>query len=256
MPLSPASTRPLNLQQQRFVQEYLLDEIATNAARRAGYGGVRARRARDLMRDPRVVAAIAAAKAERDGPMTREKAVEALRRIAQANVLDYVRPGADGAVELDLWRLDRDRAGAVKSLSVVEKTDPRTGAVTRTVGFALADRSAALMKLLPRLEAEAAAEAFGRGRADGVAAVAALSVEAFGRFKEALAGAGRGRTAEAVLEDILAADAAARPTAAEMRRMAALEAREAALAAWEEGLEAEWKTFFAHTGRSAAGERG
>ncbi|MCE3290108.1 MAG: hypothetical protein K0R83_2120 [Caulobacter sp.] len=240
--VSPAPAgKPLNLMQQRFVHEYLADGVATAAARRAGYSGKRARwQAVDLMKNPRVKAAIAAERARRAGPMTRQEAIEGLRRIAQANVLDYARPGADGALELDLWRLERDRAGAVKGLTVTERTDPKTGETTRTVGFALADRSAALIRLLPMLEADAAGAALERGRGLGVAAVAALSVEAFGRFKAALAQAGRGRGAEVVLEEWLAAEAArtvVAPGTAEA--LAALAAREADLEAREERLERE-----------------
>ncbi|WGM38567.1 terminase small subunit [Caulobacter sp. NIBR1757] len=176
--------KPLNLMQQRFVHEYLVDEVATAAARRAGYSGKRARwQACDLMNNPRVKAAIAAAKAARDAPWTREMVIEQLRKIASANVLDYARPGADGALELDLWRLERDRAGAVKALSVVEKTDPKSGVVTRTVGFTLADRSAALIKLLPMLESGQVTKAMDRGYAFGVESILELDLGEFARMK-------------------------------------------------------------------------
>lgn len=176
--------RPLNVRQLRFVREYLVDGCAAAAARRAGYAQKAGRwAARDLMRNGRVRAAIAEARAARDAPLTREAAIEGLRRIALADVLDYARTGPDGAVELDLARLAQDRGGAVKGLSVVERTDPRTGAVTRTVSFELADRAAALARLLPLLKADAAGKALDRGYAQGVQSVLELEVEEFERLK-------------------------------------------------------------------------
>lgn len=237
--------KPLNLMQQRFVHEYLADEVATAAARRAGYSGKRARwQAVDLMKNPRVKAAIAAEKARRAGPMTRQEAIEGLRRIAQANVLDYARPGADGALELDLWRLERDRAGAVKGLTVTERTDPKTGEMTRTVGFTLADRSAALIKLLPMLEADETEAAMERGREQGIVVVASMTAPEFGRFQRMLAEVGRRRTKPpltSVVDDFLAQEAAARPTQAQAAIDAALTAREAELEAREADLEQEWE---------------
>lgn len=247
-----AAPRPLNARQQRFVIEYLQDRNASAAARRAGYRGRGNTQAVGLMKDARVQAAIAAEQARRAAPMTREQAAEGLRRIAEANVLDYVRPGKDGALELDLWRLERDRAGAVRELTVVEKTDPVSGVVTRTVGFKLADRSAALIKLLPMLEAaeagaraadEAAAER--RGWAAGAEAVAGLEPEAFGRLvalRAAMSGRGRPAAIETVLKVLEAEEAGRRMTAGQARIDEALRAREAELDAFAEDLDAERET--------------
>ncbi|MDB5470424.1 MAG: hypothetical protein JWR84_1984, partial [Caulobacter sp.] len=184
--------KPLRLRQQRFVHEYLVDGNAAAAARRAGYEVKRSKSyGCEMLKKPAVKAAVAAERARRAAPMSRESVMAALRQVAEANVLDYARTGPGGALELDLWRLERDRAGAVKELTVVEQTDPKSGAVTRTVGFKLADRSAALIKLLPMLEARDEAAGLARGRRDGIAAVAALTAEQFGRFREGLARAGR-----------------------------------------------------------------
>ncbi len=134
MPHNPNSapmSQPLKARQRRFVAEYLTDGNASGAARRAGYSGLGNTQGCMLMKSPRVRAAIEAAQAAQAAPMTREQAIEGLRRIAEANVLDYARPGPGGALELDLWRLSRDRAGAVKELTVVERTDPKSGVVTR-----------------------------------------------------------------------------------------------------------------------------
>ncbi|MDO9336502.1 MAG: terminase small subunit [Caulobacter sp.] len=175
--------KPLNARQRRFVAEYLVDGVAAAAARRAGYGGLGRAQGWTLMKSPRVRAAIAEARAARAAPMTREMAIEGLRRIAEANVLDYARTGPDGTVELDLARLDRERAGAVKGLTVTEKTDPRTGVVTRRVAFTLADRAAALARLAPLLTSDLAERAGDKGYAEGVQSVLDLEVDEFVRLK-------------------------------------------------------------------------
>lgn len=249
-PPIPPPARPLNLRQQRFVQEYLVDGVASAAARRAGYSGKSAVSAgHQLMRRPGVLAAIEAERARRARPLTREEAAARLRAIAEASVLDYARPGKDGALELDLWRLERDRGAAVKALSVVEKTDPASGVVTRTVGFTLADRSAALIKLLPMLQAaeageraadEAAAER--RGWTAGAEAVAGLPPDVFGRFvvlRAAMSGRGRPAAIETVLKILEAEEAGRRMTAGQARIDAALKARQAELDALADDLDAE-----------------
>ncbi len=176
--------KPLTPRQQRFVQEILVDGVVAAAARRAGYSAKSSLySSNQVMKNPRVLAAIEAERARRAAPMTREQAIERLRQIAEATVLDYARPGPDGALELDLWRLERDRAGPVRELSVVEKTDPKSGAVTRTVTFKLADRAAALARLTPLLTSEVTRKAVDKGFADGVESLLDLNVEQFAEIK-------------------------------------------------------------------------
>ena len=183
-PSDAACGKPLTPRQQRFVQEILVDGVVAAAARRAGYSAKSSLySSNQVMKNPRVLAAIEAERARRAAPMTREQAIEGLRQIAEATVLDYVRPGPDGALELDLWRLERDRAGPVRELSVVEKTDPASGAVTRTVSFKLADRAAALAKLAPLLTSEVTLKAVDKGYAEGVEGILELDVGEFAEMK-------------------------------------------------------------------------
>lgn len=183
-PSDAVSGKPLTPRQQRFVQEILVDGVVAAAARRAGYSAKASLYSQgQLMKNPRVLAAIAAERARRAAPMTREQAIEGLRQIAEATVLDYARPGPDGALELDLWRLERDRAGPIRELSLVEKTDPASGAVTRTVSFKLADRAAALAKLAPLLTSEATLKALDKGYAEGVESILDLEVGEFTEMK-------------------------------------------------------------------------
>ncbi len=186
MPHNPSSApmdKPLNPRQRRFVEEYLVDGVASAAARRAGYSGRGNTQGCMLMKSPRVRAAIASAQEAQAAPMTREQVIEALRRLAEANVLDYARSGPDGVVTLDMARLDRDRAGAVKSLTVTEKTDPTTGVVTRTVAFALADRAAALARLAPMLSSDVATLAMDKGYAEGVQGVLEMEIDEIARLQ-------------------------------------------------------------------------
>lgn len=243
-PAPAAPARPLNLRQQRFVQEYLADGVASAAARRAGYSAKSSLHSgHQLMKNPRVLAAIAAERARRAAPMTREMAIAALRAIGEANVLDYARTGPDGALELDLWRLERDRAGAVRELTVVEKTDPVSGVVTRTVGFKLADRSAALMKLLPMLKSPAEAAEKSRSWEHGAESVAELSVAQFERLKALREEMGRERAAggiSAAIDRLWDEEIGRRMSEAEAERARTLAAREADLDALAEELDRQW----------------
>lgn len=147
----PSSPRPLTPQQLRFVQEVRRDGQATPAARRAGYSPRSARwAAYRLMRDPRVRAQLALPRPGQDeapGEETGAWALAELKRLAAGNILDFAIVRPDGALEVDLARLERDRTAAVREVTVVEKTDPG-GAVTRVTRLKLADKSLALARLL------------------------------------------------------------------------------------------------------------
>ncbi|MBX3479773.1 MAG: terminase small subunit [Caulobacter sp.] len=145
---SPDSPRPLTAMQQRFVQEYRLDGRASAAARRAGYAPASARwSGYRLLRDPRVRALLAADPVRRGSGYSEYAAVEELGRLAFANVLDFAVVRPDGALEVDLARLERERASAIREVTVVERTAP-SGATTRITRLKLADKSLALTRFL------------------------------------------------------------------------------------------------------------
>lgn len=156
---APAATRPLTAQQLRFVQEVRRDGRATPAARRAGYSARSARwAAHRLMRDPRVRALLdppadpaapppGTIVAEYDRDAAEQWALDELRRMASANILDLAVVRPDGSLEVDLARLERDRAAGVREVTVLEKTGP-DGTVTRLTRLKLADKSLALARLL------------------------------------------------------------------------------------------------------------
>jgi phage terminase small subunit len=145
----PAEPRPLTALQQRFVQEYRLDGRAAAAARRAGYSSSAARwSGYKLLRDPRVAALLAEPTPQTLGAGLNEyAAIEELGRLAFANVLDFAVVRPDGALEVDLARLERDRAAAIREVTILEKT-AADGAVTRVTRLKLADKSLALTRFL------------------------------------------------------------------------------------------------------------
>ena len=140
-------TRPLTPLQLRFVQEYRLDGRAAAAARRAGYSTRSARWSGfKLLRDPRVQNLLT--HPDKRAMANREyAAMEELTQLAFANVLDFAVVRPDGALEVDLTRLERDRAAAIREVTLIEKTAP-DGATTRVTRLRLADKSLALTRLL------------------------------------------------------------------------------------------------------------
>lgn len=147
--IEPSGKR-LTRRQERFVEEYLIDGVAGAAARRAGYSARSAyATGSTLLTQPHVQAALKAARARpvRD-PLLEETALEELARLAYANLLDYAVVGADGGFELDVRRLDRKAATAIKEVVIEERPAGPDGGVRRTVRFKLADKQQALVRLI------------------------------------------------------------------------------------------------------------
>ena len=80
---------PLTAKQERFVQEYLVDLNATQAAARAGYKN--AEKGRQLVANSNVSAAIQKAKAERQKrtEVTQDYVIEKLKEIADKPASDF-----------------------------------------------------------------------------------------------------------------------------------------------------------------------
>jgi phage terminase small subunit len=138
--------------QKLFVEEYLVDLNASRAAVRAGYRGKWAGACgRRNLQKPHVRAAIDKAQAPRlaELDLDARRVLAELTRIAQANVLDYMRIDGAGEPIVDFRRLDRARASALSEV-VVEEVKPAGGAAkreVRRVRFRLHDKLAALDKL-------------------------------------------------------------------------------------------------------------
>jgi len=142
----------LTPKQQRFVDEYLIDLNATQAAIRAGYSVATAeQQASRLLRNVKVAALVAERQASiaRKLEITQELVARELALLGFANMLDYVSIGAEGDAFVDLSGLTREQAAAITEVVVEDFKDGRgeDARDVRRVKFKLADKRAALVDL-------------------------------------------------------------------------------------------------------------
>lgn len=143
---------PLTAKQKRFVDEYLVDLNATQAAIRAGYS---AKTARSVGSENLTKPDIASAIEKRQKRLAdkyevnQERIVAELARIGFANMQDYMRAGPDGDPYLDFSDLTRDQAAALAEVTVEDFKDGRgeDARDVRRVKFKLHDKRAALVDL-------------------------------------------------------------------------------------------------------------
>jgi phage terminase small subunit len=183
--MTPLALLGLTARQRRFVEEYGVDHCAAAAARRAGYSAASAKwSGRDLLRHPGVQAALRVVGTAPAGLVPDKIALQReLSHLAFANLLDYVVVDGEGDLDLDLSRLDRSKAAAVKELIIDQTTDPRTGVVRKRVRFKLADKQAALAKMMAQAPVSEVDKA--RWMAAGRAEVFAMDRIVFGNRQEA-----------------------------------------------------------------------
>lgn len=116
--------RKLNAKQQRFVDEYLIDLNATQAAIRAGYSPKTATAiASENLSKPNISAAIACAMAERSKRtgITQDRVLEELAKVAFIKLTDIV----DDTGKIKADATDEDRA-CIESIKY-KRTDTDTG---------------------------------------------------------------------------------------------------------------------------------
>lgn len=116
--------RKLNPKQQRFVEEYLIDLNATQAAIRAGYSPKTATAiASENLAKPSISAAIACAMAERSKRtgITQDRILEELAKVAFIKLTDIV----DDTGKIKAGATDEDRA-CIESIKY-KRTDTDTG---------------------------------------------------------------------------------------------------------------------------------
>jgi phage terminase small subunit len=139
-----AGPMKLTPKQARFVQEYLIDLNAAQAAIRAGYSAKTARViGHENLTKPDIAAAIEKARAthaERAG-LTADWVIDELRKIAAANMADYV--------GTEFSALTREQTAAVSEVTIEDFVEgsgeqARTG---RRVRLKLYDKRAALVDL-------------------------------------------------------------------------------------------------------------
>lgn len=129
-PVTEGLTDGLPARRARFVEEYLIDLNATQAAIRAGYSKKTAKAiGHELLTFPDVQEAIIAAKAARSR-RTEVKADEVVLELAKlgfSNMLDYVRVTDGGLAAVDLSLVTRDQAAAIAELVTEEVSGGRDG---------------------------------------------------------------------------------------------------------------------------------
>jgi phage terminase small subunit len=142
----------LNPKQARFVQEYLVDLNATQAAIRAGYSKKTANQiASRLLANVKISAAIAesrSALAQRHN-VTVDRIVSELALLGFSNMQDYMRANPNGDPYLDFSNLSREQAAALTEVTVEDYTEGRgeDAREVKRVRFKLADKRAALVDL-------------------------------------------------------------------------------------------------------------
>ena len=143
---------PLSPKRARFVQEYLIDLNATQAAIRAGYSEKTAnQQGARLLANVGVKAAVeqGLAEAAERNKLTLDKVIAELRLLGFANMQDYMRVGPDGDPYLDFSALTREQAAALTEVTVEDFKDGRADDArdVRRVKFKLADKRSALVDL-------------------------------------------------------------------------------------------------------------
>jgi phage terminase small subunit len=142
----------LNARQSAFVEEYLVDLNATQAAIRAGYSEATAKQQGSrLLTNVNVQAAIQEARAKRSKrtEITQDAVIEELAKIGFANMADYMKVGRDGDPVLNWSELTRDQAAALSEVSVEDFVDGRgeDAREVRRVKFKLGDKRRSLVDI-------------------------------------------------------------------------------------------------------------
>ena len=113
--------KKLRLKQQRFVEEYLIDLNATQAAIRAGYSPKRANAiGYDLLTKTDIQAALHVAMLERQRrtEVRQDDALLSLKHIMDANILDYAAWTGDELALVPSEKLTREQAYCIQEASI------------------------------------------------------------------------------------------------------------------------------------------
>lgn len=140
----------LTPKQQKFIEEYVVDLNATQAAIRAGYSEKTAySMGSRLLKDVEIVNALTKYRASlaKDNDITPQRIVAELAKLGFSNMQDYMRPTADGDPMLDFSQLTRDQAAALTEVTVESYKDGETEKQVKRVKFRLADKRGALVDL-------------------------------------------------------------------------------------------------------------
>lgn len=138
--------------QYKFVNEYLIDLNATQAAIRAGYSKNNADKiGPELLGKTRVQEYLNQRMKEREArtQITQDKVLQELAKIGFANMADYMKVGKDGDPFLDFSELTRDQTAALAEVTVEDFKDGRGEEArdVRRVKFKLHDKRASLVDI-------------------------------------------------------------------------------------------------------------
>ena len=140
----------LNIQQAKFLKEYLKHGNATRAALSAGYAEASAHsQGHDLLKHPEIKGAIE--KAFKKLEISAETVLAELAKLAFSNMGDFVAPNVDGTQLVpDFSELTRDQMAAIQEIRVDESAggagDGKRERIQRTT-FKLADKGLNLERL-------------------------------------------------------------------------------------------------------------
>jgi phage terminase small subunit len=142
----------LSPKQARFIDEYLVDLNATQAAIRAGYSARTARSiGQENLTKPDIAAAIEAAQRSQSARtgITADMVIAELAKIGFANMADYMKATPGGDPYLDFAALTRDQAAALQEVTIEDYVAGRgdNARDVKRVKFRLADKRAALVDL-------------------------------------------------------------------------------------------------------------
>lgn len=142
----------LTLKQQRFIDEYLIDFNATQAAIRAGYSKDTASAIGcENLTKPEIRSVIDQKTKEfaDNSKITKEAVVAELAKIGFSNMLDYMGVTQGGDPFVDLSALTRDQAAAISEFTVDDYVDGRGDDArdVKKVKIKLSDKRAALVDL-------------------------------------------------------------------------------------------------------------
>lgn len=148
--------RPLSEQEKVFVGEYLVCFSASKAARRAGYTkAVADAKAGSWLRisgpKPHVAQAVQSCleKRHNDLHVTRSSVINELRKIGFSNMLDYIEFEADDHPVFKLSDLSRDKAAAIKKVTIKEYQEGKgsNAREIKEITLELHDKKGALVEL-------------------------------------------------------------------------------------------------------------
>ena len=142
----------LTPKQQRFVEEYLIDLNATQAAIRSGYSEKTARKigSENLTKlDIQEAIQEAQNKLSERTEITQDMILHELAKIGFSNMLDYVSITNGGDLVTDFSALTKDQAAAISEVTIETYTEGRgeDAEEVKRVKFKLSDKRAALVDM-------------------------------------------------------------------------------------------------------------